>query len=155
MVNAALQPKNSVILSMVTFTRKHRCVHRLATSAASPVQSISQFLKCICFFLFVQVSCLNDICGMFPFISPDIPDQFYRLFTSLCLHAGLIHLAITIAFQHIFMADLERLLGPIRTAILYIGSGVAGNLTSSIFLPYKPEVTIAISLDIRVRFWFI
>lgn len=84
---------------------------------------------------------MNDICGMFPFISPDIPDQFYRLFTSLCLHAGIMHLAITIAFQHIFMADLERLLGPIRTAILYIGSGIAGNLTSSIFLPYKPEVS--------------
>ncbi|XP_055314964.1 inactive rhomboid protein 1 isoform X2 [Sitodiplosis mosellana] len=87
-----------------------------------------------------QVSCLNDICGMFPFISPDAPDQFYRLFTSLCLHAGIIHLVITVAFQHIFLTDLERLLGPIRTAILYVGSGVAGNLLSSIFLPYKPEV---------------
>lgn len=83
---------------------------------------------------------MNDICGMFPFISPDAPDQFYRLFTSLCLHAGIIHLVITVAFQHIFLTDLERLLGPIRTAVLYIGSGVAGNLISAIFLPYKPEV---------------
>lgn len=78
---------------------------------------------------------------MFPFISPDAPDQFYRLFTSLCLHAGIIHLVITVAFQHIFLTDLERLLGPIRTAILYVGSGVAGNLLSAIFLPYKPEVS--------------
>lgn len=90
--------------------------------------------------LIFQVSCLNDICGMFPFLSTDIPDQIYRLFTSLCLHAGIIHLAITIAFQHIYLADLERLLGPIRTAILYIGCGIAGNMTSAIFLPYKPEV---------------
>lgn len=104
-------------------------------------------------FVHLQVSCLNDICGMFPFISPDIPDQFYRLFTSLCLHAGLIHLAITIAFQHIFMADLERLLGPIRTAVLYIGSGVAGNLTSSIFLPYKPEVTKPTIYHLSSRLW--
>lgn len=79
---------------------------------------------------------------MFPFISPDAPDQFYRLFTSLCLHAGIIPLVITVAFQHIFLTDLERLLGPIRTAILYIGSGVAGNLISAIFLPYKPEVIL-------------
>lgn len=78
---------------------------------------------------------------MFPFISPDAPDQFYRLFTSLCLHAGIIHLVITVAFQHIFLTDLERLLGPIRTAILYVGSGVGGNLISAIFLPYKPEVS--------------
>lgn len=89
----------------------------------------------------IQVSCLNDVCGMFPFISLDVPDQFYRLFTSLCLHAGILHLAITIAFQHIYLADLERLIGPIRTAIVYIGSGIAGNLTSAIFVPYKPEVS--------------
>lgn len=78
---------------------------------------------------------------MFPFISPEVPDQFYRLFTSLCLHAGILHLAITVAFQHVFLSDLERLIGPIRTAIVYIGSGVAGNLTSAIFEPYKPEVS--------------
>lgn len=87
-----------------------------------------------------QVSCLNDVCGMFPFLAVDFPDQLYRLFTSLCLHAGILHLAITVAFQHIFLADLERLLGPVRTAALYIFSGMAGNLTSAIFVPYKPEV---------------
>lgn len=89
---------------------------------------------------------------MFPFISAETPDQFYRLFTSLCLHAGIIHLAITIAFQHIYLGDLERLIGPIRTAIVYIGSGVAGNLTSAIFLPYKPEVNNCCYLVIISQF---
>lgn len=84
---------------------------------------------------------------MFPFLSADFPDQFYRLFTSLCLHAGVLHLAITVAFQHILLADLERLLGPIRTAIVYIGSGIAGNLTSAIFVPYKPEVSLYFYCD--------
>lgn len=79
---------------------------------------------------------------MFPFLSTDLPDQFYRLFTSLCLHAGLLHLAITVAFQHIFLADLERLVGPVRTAIIYIGSGVAGNLISALLVPYKTEVGV-------------
>lgn len=77
---------------------------------------------------------------MFPFLSTDLPDQFYRLFTSLCLHAGLLHLAITVAFQHIFLADLERLVGPVRTAIIYIGSGIGGNLISALLVPYKTEV---------------
>lgn len=85
---------------------------------------------------------MSNVCGMFPFFSNDVPDQFYRLFTSLYLHAGILHLAITIAFQHIFLSDLERLLGPLRTAIIYIASGIAGNLTSSIFVPYRPEVRI-------------
>ncbi|XP_053661121.1 inactive rhomboid protein 1-like [Anopheles marshallii] len=87
-----------------------------------------------------QVSCLNDVCGMFPFIVTDLPDQFYRLFTSLYIHAGIVHLIITVAFQHILLADLERLLGSLRTAIVYIGSGIVGNLTSAIFVPYKAEV---------------
>ncbi|XP_063702628.1 inactive rhomboid protein 1 [Culicoides brevitarsis] len=87
-----------------------------------------------------QISCLNDVCGMFPFIITDIPDQFYRLFTSLLLHAGILHVAITVAFQHIFLADLERLIGPLRTAIIYLGSGIAGNLTSALLVPYKTEV---------------
>ncbi|XP_053686474.1 inactive rhomboid protein 1-like [Sabethes cyaneus] len=87
-----------------------------------------------------QVSCLNDVCGMYPFIATDIPDQFYRLFTSLYLHAGIMHVVLTFAFQHILLSDLERLLGSLRTAILYIGSGIAGNLSSAIFTPYRPEV---------------
>lgn len=77
-------------------------------------------------------------------MSQDVPDQFYRLFTSLCLHAGILHLAITVAFQHIFLSDLERLLGPLRTAVVYIGSGIAGNLTSAILVPYRPEVSCQI-----------
>lgn len=77
---------------------------------------------------------------MFSFMNVEIPDQLYRLFTALCIHAGIFHLAITIIIQHIYLADLERLIGPIRTAILYIGSGLTGNLTSAILVPYKPEV---------------
>ncbi|XP_049315985.1 inactive rhomboid protein 1 isoform X3 [Bactrocera dorsalis] len=94
-----------------------------------------------------QISCLSNVCGMVPFISGEVPDQFYRLFTSLCLHAGILHLAITVAFQHVFLADLERLIGPVRTAIVYIGSGLAGNLTSAVLVPYKAEVGPLASLS--------
>lgn len=83
-----------------------------------------------------------------------MPDQFYRLFTSLYLHAGILHILLTLAFQYILLADLERLLGSLRTAILYIGSGIAGNLTSAIFVPYRPEVpfsTACINSGILVK----
>lgn len=36
----------------------------------------------------LQVHCLDDVCGMLPFLNPDVPDQFYRLWLSLFLHAG-------------------------------------------------------------------
>lgn len=82
---------------------------------------------------------------MFPFFSVEIPDQFYRLLTSLCMHAGVFHLAITLIFQHLFLADLERLIGTLRTAVVYIMSGLVGNLTSAVIAPHRPEVSIICS----------
>lgn len=88
-----------------------------------------------------QVSCMNDVCGMLPFHTPDVPDQFYRLWTSLFLHAGLLHLVFSVAFQMVIMRDLEKLAGPVRIGIIYLGSGVVGNLASALFEPYRAEVT--------------
>ena len=39
-------------------------------------------------FLPFQVSCLDDVCGLLPFRKRDVPDQFYRVWTPLFLHAG-------------------------------------------------------------------
>ncbi|XP_054913820.1 inactive rhomboid protein 1 isoform X2 [Poeciliopsis prolifica] len=35
-----------------------------------------------------QVACMDDVCGLLPFLHPQIPDQFSRLWLSLFLHAG-------------------------------------------------------------------
>ena len=40
------------------------------------------------------------------------------------------------------MRDLEKLAGWFRIAIIYIGSGIAGSLSSAIFLPYHVEVSV-------------
>ena len=42
---------------------------------------------------------MNDVCGLLPFRLRDVPDQFYRIWTSLFLHAGIFHLLITVVFQ--------------------------------------------------------
>ncbi|GFO31503.1 rhomboid-like protein [Plakobranchus ocellatus] len=91
-------------------------------------------------YLCSQVDCFEEICGMIPFADSTHPDQFYRLWTSLFLHGGLVHLVISIMFQMYIMRDLEKLMGAIRTCIIYIGSGVAGNLASCTFIPYQVEV---------------
>lgn len=90
-------------------------------------------------FLCSQVPCLSEVCGMLPFKDKNNPDQFYRLFTSLFLHAGLIQLLITCCIQMIVMRDLEKLAGWVRMLIIYITSGIAGSLASAIFLPYHVE----------------
>ncbi|KAK4293054.1 hypothetical protein Pmani_034216 [Petrolisthes manimaculis] len=87
-----------------------------------------------------QVSCLNNVCGMIPFHNPDVPDQFYRLWTSLFIHAGVLHLVITVLLQYFLMRDMEKLAGPVRIGVIYIVSGIAGNLASAIFVPYRAEV---------------
>ncbi|XP_032674700.1 inactive rhomboid protein 1 isoform X4 [Odontomachus brunneus] len=87
-----------------------------------------------------QVECLHDVCGMIPFLHPEWPDQFYRLFTTTFLHAGIVHLAITLLIQYFLMRDLEKLTGSLRIAFIYFIGALAGNLGSAIFVPYRAEV---------------
>jgi membrane associated rhomboid family serine protease len=77
---------------------------------------------------------------MFPFFTEDHPDQFYRLISSLFLHAGLGHIMITIVIHMVILRDLEKLAGPLRTSCIYFGSGIAGNLASVLLEPHRAEV---------------
>ncbi|KAK0145725.1 Inactive rhomboid protein 2 [Merluccius polli] len=88
----------------------------------------------------VQVDCLADVCGLLPFLNPDVPDQFYRLWLSLFLHAGLLHCLVSVVFQMTILRDVEKLAGWVRISIIYIFSGITGNLASALFLPYRAEV---------------
>ena len=38
------------------------------------------------------------------------------------------------------MRDLEKLVGAMRLSLIYLGSGMVGNLASAIFVPYRAEV---------------
>ncbi|KAM7371074.1 hypothetical protein PAMP_010570 [Pampus punctatissimus] len=87
-----------------------------------------------------QVACMDDVCGLLPFLNPEIPDQFSRLWLSLFLHAGILHCLVSVLFQMTVLRDLEKLAGCLRISIIYILSGITGNLASAIFLPYRAEV---------------
>uniref|UniRef100_A0A669DI62 Inactive rhomboid protein n=1 Tax=Oreochromis niloticus TaxID=8128 RepID=A0A669DI62_ORENI len=87
-----------------------------------------------------QVHCLDEVCGLLPFLNPDVPDQVYRLWLSLFLHAGLLHCVVSVVFQMTILRDLEKLAGWLRISIIYMLSGITGNLASALFLPYRAEV---------------
>ncbi|EQB77230.1 rhomboid, veinlet-like 6 isoform 2-like protein [Camelus ferus] len=87
-----------------------------------------------------QVHCLDEVCGLLPFLNPEVPDQFYRLWLSLFLHAGVVHCLVSVVFQMTILRDLEKLAGWHRISIIFILSGITGNLASTIFLPYRAEV---------------
>lgn len=56
--------------------------------------------------------------------------EIWRLFTSMFLHIGLIHLAFNAYALFIFGLEMERLYGPDRFIVIYILSGLFGNLVS-------------------------
>ncbi|XP_024912940.1 inactive rhomboid protein 1-like isoform X2 [Cynoglossus semilaevis] len=87
-----------------------------------------------------QVACMDDVCGLLPFLNPEKPDQFSRLWLSLFLHAGILHCLVSVLFQMTVLRDIEKLAGWLRISIIYMLSGVTGNLASAIFLPYRAEV---------------
>lgn len=87
-----------------------------------------------------QVDCLETSCGLLSFTQKDQPDQFYRLYLSLFLNAGILHVIIILIFNFTILRDIEKMAGWLRTMLIYMLSGIGGNLYSSILIPYEPEV---------------
>lgn len=49
---------------------------------------------------------------------------------------------VSVVFQMTVLRDLEKLAGWLRISIIYILSGITGNLASALFLPYRAEVSL-------------
>eukprot|EP00298_Acanthocystis_sp_HF-20_P008085 c17464_g1_i2.p1 GENE.c17464_g1_i2~~c17464_g1_i2.p1 ORF type:complete len:505 (-),score=157.56 c17464_g1_i2:25-1539(-) len=80
------------------------------------------------------VNCMSKICGIGGFRDSS-PDQWWRIFTAIFMHIGVIHLVFNILFQLTVCAEIETFAGPWRTALMYIISGVGGNIIAAIFAP--------------------
>src|SRR5690554_2793697 len=59
--------------------------------------------------------------------------QYWRLFTAMFLHVGLIHLFFNSYALYIYGPIVEKLFGKTRFALIYIGSGLYGSLSSYLF----------------------
>lgn len=57
--------------------------------------------------------------------------EYYRLVTSMFLHAGVIHIAFNMLILHQLGSQLELFLGSKKFAIVYFVSGIAGSLASA------------------------
>jgi membrane associated rhomboid family serine protease len=66
--------------------------------------------------------------------------QWWRLFTPIMLHAGIIHLAGNIAVQLEMGIFFEKEWGSIRWLIIYLGSGFGSSILSVIFMPQAVSV---------------
>jgi membrane associated rhomboid family serine protease len=64
-----------------------------------------------------------------------VDGQWFRLFTPLVLHAGLIHYAINMAAFWFIGGAVEQSHGLVAAILLFAVPGVGGNILSAIFLP--------------------
>jgi len=61
------------------------------------------------------------------------PLQYYRLFTAMFVHFGLLHLLLNMYALWILGRDLERSLGPFRFVAIYLLAGLGGNVAAYYF----------------------
>lgn len=54
----------------------------------------------------------------------------------------LLHCAVSVVFQMTVLRNLEKFAGWLRISIIYMLSGITGNLASALFLPYRGEVSL-------------
>src|SRR6266542_2038354 len=60
--------------------------------------------------------------------APDLVSRFLPIFTSMFLHAGLMHLVGNMLFLHIFGDNVEDRLGHLRFLVFYLGCGAIAAL---------------------------
>lgn len=66
--------------------------------------------------------------------------ELWRLLTAFMLHSGIIHILLNMLWQLNMVLRMELFWGGLRVGPIYILSGVAGNLLSSIFLPENVSI---------------
>lgn len=54
--------------------------------------------------------------------------EYYRLFTAMFLHYGIAHLISNMLFLYVFGSGIEKYYGKLKLLIIYLGSGLMGNL---------------------------
>lgn len=86
----------------------------------------------------LEVNCLEGVCGFNNAsvgIDDDTPylpkaNQFWRWFLSIFIHLGVIHIIIVIPIQLYIGWKIERTIGWLRVGLIYLISGVGGNIVS-------------------------
>ncbi|GGK10868.1 rhomboid family intramembrane serine protease [Pilimelia anulata] len=66
--------------------------------------------------------------------------EYYRLFTGMFLHFGLVHLVLNMWALWVFGRYLETALGPLRYLALYVLAGLGGNVAAFLVSPDGPTV---------------
>lgn len=64
-----------------------------------------------------------------------ITGEYWRFFTPMFLHMGLMHIVVNMVALYYLGAITERIFGHWRFLVIYLVAGIAGNVASFVFLP--------------------
>lgn len=86
-----------------------------------------------------DVCSLSELCGLSGIgknsSGVSTPNQWYRMFTAIFIHAGFVHIFFNFMLQIVVGAKIELYIGIIRYAIIYIAAGIGGFLLGCNFTP--------------------
>ncbi|KAK9364448.1 hypothetical protein V1509DRAFT_636347 [Lipomyces kononenkoae] len=127
-LNPMLGPSIYLLINMgARFTP---CMHYIAgvtdvTTNSFPCPSSTTVATNIC--------SLSELCGMGG-VSED-PDQWWRFITAMFLHAGFIHIVANMLLQVQLGGSVERDIGFLKFAFVYLASGITGFLLGGNYAP--------------------
>eukprot|EP00122_Pirum_gemmata_P010192 Pgem_evm1s9424 len=84
--------------------------------------------------------CLNEVCQMGGLKDQENPNQWWRYITPIFLHVGILHYFFNILMQLGVGVRIEIECGPVRFFLIFMISGIGGNIVSGIFSTYTPQV---------------
>lgn len=79
---------------------------------------------------------LSQLCGFSDHHSPsDHPNQWFRFIIPMFLHAGFVHITFNMLIQLTLGREMEKEIGPLRFALVYLSSGIFGFVLGGNFAP--------------------
>ncbi|MCS7124022.1 MAG: rhomboid family intramembrane serine protease [Candidatus Bathyarchaeota archaeon] len=125
-----LNLKRSLGIPMGGYTRtKTRPITTLALIIANiAVYAVSSYQR-----FFMEIDDYWVSAGGFVPSLIAMPNQLYRIFSSMFLHADFFHILFNMYFLYLFGRAVEEALGKLRFLILYIFSGVAASIFHTAF----------------------
>lgn len=81
----------------------------------------------------IEPSIAYNFGGLVNYKSMNHTYELYRLFTSMFLHAGILHLGFNLYALYILGPQIESFFGKLKFILIYLGSGLIGGLVSIIF----------------------
>lgn len=131
--NPMLGPSTYLFINMGA--RYVPCMHKLEGITSDP---LIQFPCPNSTSTDTNVCSLAELCGLsgIPLDSSGYhPDQWYRVITPIFLHAGFLHIGFNLLLQVTMGASVERAIGVLKYAIIYLALGVSGFLLGANFSP--------------------